>query len=179
MFCKEIFNKTSLGFIFLKAFKLVFPYSSMELIEEVKQLIEAFPFSLTFWERRGDKLYSLYRNAASEKLLGFRAKDFIGKEYYACYPHAPLSYKERFNRVLDKGETWIVEEFRFVGKAGQKQKSFRFTSFRVDEHTVGVIIEPVRMCRKMNHDGTPCPNMAVLGNFCMKHALQQLGKKAL
>ena len=149
----------------------------MELTEEVRQLVEAFPFSLTFWERKGDKFYSLYRNAASEKLLGLHAKDFLGKEYYACYPHAPPSYKERFNRVLDKGELWRVEEFRYIGP--KKEGLFRFTSFRVDKDIVGVIIEPVKKCMKTNNDGTPCPNMAVLGNFCMKHALQQLGKKAI
>ncbi len=151
----------------------------MKLTEEVRAFIESLPFSFTLWERQEGKFYSLYRNKASEKLLGIKKEDFLGKEYYTCYPHAPLSYKERFNRVLDKGEAWGVEEFIFVGKKGEKQKSFRFTSFRVDERTVGTIIEPVRMCRKMNHDGTPCPNMAVLGNFCMRHALQQLGKKAL
>ena len=160
-------------------FKELFPYSFMELTGGVQQLIEAFPFSLTFWERKGDKFYSIYRNAASEKLLGVKAKDFLGKEYYECYPHAPSSYRDRFMRVLDKGEVWRVDEFRFVGKQGAKQELFRFTSFKVDHDTVGVIIEPLKRCMKTNNDGTPCLNMAVLGNFCMKHALHQLGKRAL
>ncbi len=151
----------------------------MELTPEMQNLLEALPFSLTLWERRGDKFYSIYRNALSEKLLGIKKEVFLGKEYFTCYPHSPPSYKDRFIHVLDKGEIWRVDEFRFLGKKEDQQKLFRFTSFRIDKDIVGVMIEPLNRCMKTNADGTPCPNMAVLGNFCMKHAMQQLGKKAL
>lgn len=150
----------------------------MILTKELIQFMESLPFSFTLWERKGgDKFYSLYRSKASEKLLGIKKEDFFGKEYFECYPHAPLTYRGRFMRVLDKEEIWRVEEFRYIGP--KKKGLFRFTSFKVDENVVGVIIEPSKQCTKTNNDGTPCPNMAVLGNFCMKHALQQLGKKAL
>ncbi len=164
--------------LLLKTFKAIFLIILMRITEELKLFFEAFPDSLTLWERRGeDKFYAIYRNTASEKLLGIKKEDFLGKEYYECYPHAPLTYRGRFMRVLDKREVWRVEEFRYVGP--KKKGLFRFTSFKVDENVVGVIIESSKQCVKTNNDGTPCLNMAVLGNFCMKHALHQLGKKAI
>ncbi len=149
----------------------------MELTKEIKQFIESLPFGFTLWERRNGKLYSVYRTAASEKLIKIKRDEFLGKEFYECYPNAPANYKDRFFRVLDKGEVWKVDEFRFVAK--NRKDLFRFTSFKVDKDVVGVIIEPVKKCMKIINDGTQCSNTSVIGNFCMKHALDQLRKKGI
>lgn len=146
------------------------------ITEDMKKILEQFPFGFAIWERRKNGLYALYRNPAADKLMGTQREKMMGKEFEEIYP----DYKDRkqglFN-VLDKGASLTIEDTRYISK--KKEGLFRFTLMKIDENIGGVIIEPLKRCSKTNRDGTPCPNMAVLGSFCMKHALTQLQRRAL
>ena len=147
-----------------------------QLTEDIKKLFDKFPFGFSIWERRGNNLYSVYRNIMADKLMGTKRERMIGREFERCYPNNKDRKKNIF-RVLDKGATYRLEESRFISK--KRKGLFRFTLMKIDSDIAGIIIEPLRRCIKTNKDGTQCLNMAVLGDFCMSHVLTQLGRSRL
>ncbi|MBI2449031.1 hypothetical protein HYV49_01920 [Candidatus Pacearchaeota archaeon] len=147
-----------------------------QLNKDIKNLFEKFPFGFSIWEREDNKMYAVYRNAMADKLMGTKREKMVGKEFEKCWPDSKESKKTAF-RVLDEGTTHKVEESRFISK--KKEGLFRFTLMKLDENMIGVVIEPLNRCIKINRDGTQCSNTSVLGNFCMSHALTQLKKTSL
>jgi hypothetical protein len=149
----------------------------MDSADKTSEVIETIPFSLILWKKMHNTFFCVHVNATAEKLLGIDRTLWVGKEIKECYPHVTSEDIKGLHKVMKTGRVWRQGRYDYQGNTQGKQFDIKFTAFKIDQETVGVLTEHLHACTKINLDGTPCENTSSVGDYCMTHAMVEMRRQ--